>query len=123
MDHHPGRLVDHRDVLVLIEDFERESFRLRLRGNRRRNLDLNPLATLEPPRGFGPLAVNLHPPLLDEVLDPGTAQVRQRRRQMVIQPLPRPEGGNLVTAPRVRYQIFDFTWALDRRMMSTIARS
>lgn len=61
--------------------------------------------------------------LLYECLEPGAGQLRKGAGQVLIQPLAARLGRNLMGPRRAAYQIFDFTCALERITMSTMARS
>src|SRR5581483_7331588 len=67
MHHHAGRLVDDRDVGVLVEDGERKFLRRRFRRRRGRKVDRYSLAGGDAQRGpAGRAAVERHAPLLDQ---------------------------------------------------------
>src|SRR5215469_8331943 len=94
MHHHSCRLVDRDDVVVLVQHFERNSFRF---GARRR-----PLSQLHLDRVAGPyllrilrdLSVQPHQALLDQFLRARSGKLRTVCGHGTVQPLPRFFGGD-----------------------------
>jgi hypothetical protein len=89
VNHHPGRLVDHRQVGVFENHVQRNVFRncpegrgMRLAGNR------DPLAAAQLHRSLLLLAVDQHVALLHEQLHARTAHALQLRGQKLVKPLP-----------------------------------
>jgi UTP--glucose-1-phosphate uridylyltransferase len=92
VDGHAGRLVNHREILVLVEDLKRDLFRESTGQGRLRlcglgcHLDL--LAASQPQRRFGHRFSDAHPALLDPLLQPGAAGFGQLAREELIEPQP-----------------------------------
>ena len=89
VDHHPGGLVHHREIVVLVHDIQRNLLRhgaQRLRLRFARHLDL--FFATQPQRGLGRTAVHQHVPLLQQQLDARAADRLKLLHQELVQPLP-----------------------------------
>jgi hypothetical protein len=66
MDHHPGRLVDHRQVIVLIKEVERNRLRFGIGDVSLRDLELDHVTDREFIGGIGRPAVDASQMALDQ---------------------------------------------------------
>ena len=93
--HHAGGLVDNGEVVVLIDDVERNFLR---NGAQRRTLrwarDCNPLIALEAQRGFGASVVDEDFAGFDELLNAGAADLGDLRGQVLVETLRGIVGGD-----------------------------
>jgi hypothetical protein len=87
MNDHPGRLIDHYDIRVLVNDCERNWIGENLVDLGRRNLYQHDFARRHAELGFPLLTINAHTPGFDERLDGAPAQVGQLIRDVPIQAL------------------------------------
>ncbi len=87
MDDEPGRLVDHEQVRVLVDDVERDGLRLWLRRRCRRDVDGDELPLAESRRRAGGRAVEEHVPLRDQPLQACPRERGQRAREPGVQAL------------------------------------
>ena len=69
MDHHPGRFVDDDDVFVLVEDGQRQCFRLRHRIDRLGDVDADSLSSLHRLIRLRLAAGDLNQAFLDQALN------------------------------------------------------
>src|SRR5690606_27714585 len=82
----PGRLVDDDQVLVLIDDIERNAFRLRLGRLRRRHLDPEHLVRFDPVSGLAYRPARSRDVAgTEQRLNPGAAHRRELSRQKAIE--------------------------------------
>jgi hypothetical protein len=86
MDGHARGFIQDEEVLVFEEDVERNLFRLHRRRLRRRFLDPDHVARADDFARPHRLLVKQDVALLDQVLDPGTRQVRQHPCHEHIEP-------------------------------------
>ena len=75
----PGRLVDRDDVLVFIDDVERNLLGQQLILFDRRDRDLDDLAGRDLECTAANLAIDQHVAIVDQTLEPGSAHVRDVR--------------------------------------------
>ncbi len=86
MHHHPRRLIDHRQIVVFVNNVERNVL-----GNGPQRLNLRPpkdadlLATTEPQRRLAGFPVDQHQFLLNQLLHPRPANVSKLRNEELIQ--------------------------------------
>ena len=85
MNHHVGRLVDGREVFVLVEDLQRDVFGEGRRVGRLRLLDADVVAVADAIAGLGRLAVDLHAAGVDDALHDRTAVVGEHRGEILIE--------------------------------------
>src|SRR5580658_9844685 len=89
MNHHPGRLVHHRQVRVLMHHIQRNRLR---RGPERRRTRLarhrDPLASAQFEGSLLAYPVHQHAALRQEQLHPRPAHAVELRRQKLVEPLP-----------------------------------
>jgi hypothetical protein len=85
VDDHPGGLVEDEDVVVLVDDGERDRLGLELGGRRRRDLDVHALATAQAVRGPAGRAVHPHAPGGDQRLQAGAGELGHGLGQPAIQ--------------------------------------
>ena len=83
---HAGRLVHDDQVVVLVDDRQRERFGLRRRVDRLRHVDADLLPGLERAVGLGRASVDLDVAVLDEALDLRTRLLRPDRDEKAIEP-------------------------------------
>jgi hypothetical protein len=96
MNGEPGRLVEHQQPRVLIDDALGEPFQTVRRGERlgggadpdRRHANL--VAGLQPVARIGAPRVDAHLPGADEPIDMAAGNALQLAEQIVVEPLPRP---------------------------------
>ena len=94
MDHQASRLVDHQQVVVFVQDVERQGFGGKLGRTRRRDVQRNGFAPAHPVIGGQRAAGGGRPALLDEPLDLRARQacprprpgVGEARRQDLVEP-------------------------------------
>lgn len=86
VDHHARRLVDHNHVAIFVEDDQRDLFRFRHCGGRRRHRHHHPLATPELERRLLDAIVHRHPPLFDEALGRRTGYSLDRAGHELVEP-------------------------------------
>jgi len=89
VDDEPGGFGDHDQVRVLVDHIERPFLGLEPCGRRERNFDLNEVAGLQSQGGARPATVDGGAAFANQPLETATRQVRLRRGQEAIQPLPR----------------------------------
>lgn len=84
----PCRLVDDDEILVLMDDGERQSLAERLGGKRRRNAEIDPAASPDLARGIAhhdPVAA--HEALAHQALEPGTGEIVEHAGKDAVEPL------------------------------------
>ena len=86
MDHQTGRLVDDQQIVVFVQDVERQGFGGKAGGTRRRDVQANDFARPHPVAGSQRAAGSRRPALLDEPLDLRARQIGQARRQVLVEP-------------------------------------
>ena len=86
MDHQAGRLVDYQQIVVFVQDVERQGFGGKLGGTRRRDVQRNGFALAHPVAGGQRAAGGGRPALLDEPLDLRSGQIGEARRQDLVEP-------------------------------------
>ena len=86
MHDHPRRLVDRDDVLIFIENVERDVLRMRPRRIHRRQNDANPVPGAQLVGDLSPLFVDLYAPGADHLAKLHATMLRQRPGQKHIQP-------------------------------------
>src|SRR5438445_13687095 len=87
VDRHAGWLVDHGEMLVLIEDGERYLLREGVeRWRMRRALNFDGLAALELQFRLGRLSADSYLAMLDEHLHARAADVGDRLREVLVEP-------------------------------------
>src|SRR6476620_17151 len=79
VDNHAGRLVDRDDVLVFIDDVQRNLLGQQLILFDRRDRDLDDLARRDLECTAANLAIDQHVAIVDQTLEPGSAHVRDVR--------------------------------------------
>ena len=72
MDHHPGRLVDHHEIAILVDDPQREILGFHSRRDRFGHLQGDDLSSLDRLVRLGRPPRDLHAPVLDQPLDLGS---------------------------------------------------
>ena len=89
MDDQAGRLVQHQEVGVLVQDVERQRLRHGFGGLRRRNIDDETVAAFDLAGGlfYCRSVSQRHPPAFDQRLHPASREGRQGGRQRTVQPL------------------------------------
>lgn len=87
VDNHAGRFVDDDEVVVFVEDFEGDCFRLGFEGTRGGNLDGDAVAGTDFVAGFGWLVVDERMVVFDELLEKGARAFRHLRLQEPVEPL------------------------------------
>lgn len=94
MDHKPGRLFDHNEVLVLMDHGERDGFGLGFGCHGRRDQHLHALALFQLAAGFG-CANTLDRDLAfrDKPLKAGAAHLGKGERQEAVKPVGGFDGG------------------------------
>ena len=85
MDHHPRRLVDDDEVLVLVEDWQRQRFRLRRCVDQRRRVDDDVLAALHRLVRLRLAPGDADVALLDQPLDLRPRLIRHQRHEEPIE--------------------------------------
>ncbi len=85
MNDHSGRLIDHSDVRVAINNFERDIFRLDADGSCLWNFDEYFFAELQTMGGLFGDVVDADAAFVDQVLDLIAADVRESRDQITIE--------------------------------------
>ena len=84
----PRRLVDDDEILVLMDDGERQSLAERLGGKRRRDAEIDPTASPDLARGIAhhdPVAA--HEALAHQALEPGTGEIVEDAGKDAVEPL------------------------------------
>ena len=87
MNDHARRLVDRDDVLVLIQDVERNFFRVRSRRVHRRKDQRDSIARRQAMGHLGALPIHLHATRADHFAELHSTVLWQRMRQECIEPL------------------------------------
>ena len=106
VDHHPRRLVDHRQPVVLVEDLQGDVFRLRGLARDRREHDHDPLAGMEPVGGLSALAaIDRHAAGGDHAAEMDAAVGGEVTGQEDVQPPARLLGGDH-ELQRLRGEVF-----------------
>jgi hypothetical protein len=124
--HHARRLVEDEEVVVLVQDRERQVLGDEAGGLGGRELELDALAALEPPRRLRGATLDLDAPVRHEALDAGAGEIRREPRQRDVEAGAGELGGGDEGAAldgALPYQIFDFTCPFERMITSTMARS
>ena len=85
MHHHVGRLVHDRQIIVLIEDIERDVLRHRRRMGRLRRRDADLVAVTDAVAGLGRLAVDRHAGRFNDALHDGAAQVGKQAGEVLVE--------------------------------------
>lgn len=86
MDHHAGRLVDHDQVLIFIDNDQSNRLGFRRGGGVGGNLDSGGLTGFDPVRGVGyRRAVESHQAGLDQTFDPAARQFGQANGQPFVE--------------------------------------
>jgi hypothetical protein len=86
VDHHAGRLVDDGEVLVFVEDFERDIFGDGVEGGGLRSaFDLDGFSAVEFLFGLGEVAVDANLASLDEELDAGSGDVGESVGEVLVE--------------------------------------
>jgi hypothetical protein len=86
MDHHAGGFIDDGEVLVFVEDFERDVFGDGVeRGGLRSAFDLDGFAAVEFLFGLGGVAVDADLTGFDEELDTGAADVGEGLGEVLVE--------------------------------------
>src|SRR5690554_1119212 len=85
MYHQPGRLVDHHDRIIFIDDIQRDRLTGVVVDALQLGFYLDPLATVELVTGPEHLAVNGQSPLLDPALQARTGVIGEQLRDRLIQ--------------------------------------
>jgi len=88
MHDHSGRLVDHDDVGILIEDFQRSLFGLNRRRHRLRQVYDNAIANMHGKIWPHLACANPYSPVRNELLDLRSGVLRQNRDEEPIETLP-----------------------------------
>ena len=100
MDDEPGRLVDHDELLVLMDDAERDRLALRLGRRRSRDFEHDLGARLHPRRGLADhRAGDPDPPVAHQRLQAAARQVAEGARQHPVEPV---GGGDAVDLKQAR---------------------
>ena len=128
MHHHAGRLVDHDQMLVLIEDGQRNVLSNRPGLNWRRLPDDRFIPWTQLGAGLGGFAVDQHAALIDQTLDLRASEPQIRIYEKVVQPhtqvrIIARRAQDVARDHIVAHQIFDLTCPLDLTRTSTRARS
>ena len=89
MDDHPRRLVDHQQIGILMEDFERDGFRFQKHRLGGRLRERNECAGSDGLTRFDRPAIHSDMALADERLHAGAREPRQLPGQESVQPIPR----------------------------------
>ena len=87
MNDHPGWLVEHQHVLVLVHDRERDGLGLERLRRERRDLDLDPLAGGHVVGGLALRPVHANQSRVDQRLESGARHTGQLRGQPAVQTL------------------------------------
>jgi hypothetical protein len=96
MNHHAGGLADHHQVVVLIDDVERNLLGLRRDGECFRDLDLDDVARSNTSGGLCGLAVEANEMTLDQARGCGSAQVGRVLGDEPVEPRRARRGDQLV---------------------------
>lgn len=94
MNDHARGLVDDDEVLIGVEDFERDGFGLRVHRRWRRNFDCDGIAGFDTMGALGWRAIHAGVTVIEQRLDAGAAEVGKMRGQETIEPLAGFFGGN-----------------------------
>jgi len=76
VNHHPGGFVHNDEVVVHVQQFERQIFRQRLRRRPGQNFDLDGFTGRDPVRNLGNVAVHANVAFADQFLDARAAELR-----------------------------------------------
>jgi hypothetical protein len=86
VDDHPRRLVDDREVVVLLDDLEGDDLRSSVGDVRLRDLELDHVPGRDPISGIGRLAVEANEVALDEACGSRAAEVVSVLGEKAVQP-------------------------------------
>src|ERR1700735_255763 len=84
VDDHSSRFVYHRDVLIFVNDIQRNIFRFHARKRRGGNIYGDFFASLEAMRGFLRRAIHENASVVDETLHVGPTYIAQVRREKTV---------------------------------------
>ncbi len=77
VNHHSRPLIDGDQVLVFVEDVERDLFRRGPQRRTRQNLDIDDIASHDPLRLPGQAFIDVHAALIDQLLNASAAELRK----------------------------------------------
>ncbi len=111
MDHHPGGFVHDHEIVVHVQQIERQIFRQRLQRRPRQNFDLDGFSGRDSVRNLGDVAVHAHVAFADQFLDARAAKLRNALGEKQIQPPPgvsRRGGEGLVVVGSTGFSLWIF---------------
>ena len=86
MDHHSGRFVHNHEIVIHVQQIERQILRQSLKRRTRQNFDLNGFTGRDPVRNLGNPAAHANVAFADQFLDARAAKVRNTFGEKQIQP-------------------------------------
>ncbi len=120
---HARCLIQDEEICVLIQHREGQILRDGFSGRRRGKCERYALPSPKPRGRFTGTSVDGDVPLLNQRLDTRTAELRQRRREMLVEPLTARFRRDDERPALTGHQIRDLMCAFERITMSTMARS
>ena len=86
VNHHPGGFVHNHEIIVHVQQIERQVFGQRLQRRPWQHFDLDRFTGRDPVRNFGDAAIHANMAFADKLLDARAAKLRNTLGKKQIQP-------------------------------------